>query len=96
MSGNFNMWNSYNAKAARTELTNPPMNPIHVFLGDTVGKSFLGKNFPREIPKAKAPTSEHHIIIKKHRRRLPLKFPALSNAIKLESAIGTAMYNNPV
>ena len=58
MSGNFSIWNSYNAKAARTELTNPPMKPIHVFFGDTVGKSFLGKNFPREIPKAKAPTSK--------------------------------------
>ena len=72
------------------------MNPIQVFFGDTDGKSFCGNILPRDIPKANAPTSEHHIMMKKQRSRLPLKFPALSKAMRFDSAIGTAMYKSPV
>ena len=73
------------------ELTNPPKKPIQVFFGETEGSSFFGNIFPREIPKVNAPTSEHQIIMKKQSSRLPLKFPALSNAIRFDKAIGTAM-----
>ena len=94
--GNFRSFTSYSMNADRTALTNPPINPIHVFFGDTDGKSFFGKRLPSDNPKEKAPTSAHQIMMKKQSSKSPLKLPALSKAIRLLRAIGTAIYRSPV
>ena len=85
------MWPEAKLFEIPTDATMPPQNPIHDFLGEIDGKSFLPYFCPRVIPKRYAPTSEPQIIQKNPRSNVPLNVPSGANTAKFKRDHGTAM-----